>query len=162
MNRCDKAVYYAQKQVEHCGPYVWGGQGEKLSKLTAQKLAGMETSAENAARVERFIYNNRKRFDSQTKIYDCSGLVCCALIYAGILKSGSDYTAQGLYNTFKTVNINSRKPGDLIFKGTGTANITHVGIVKDLVTVIEAKGRDYGCIESTIDGSWIYAARPEY
>ena len=40
MGKLDKTLYYARKQVEHCGVYVWGGQGEKLRKLTALKLAG--------------------------------------------------------------------------------------------------------------------------
>ena len=92
MNRLDKALYYARKQVERCGVYVWGGQGEKLRKLTALKLAQMESSSDNAARVQRFIFTHLKQFDKNTKIYDCSGLVVMALIYAGVLKAGEDLT----------------------------------------------------------------------
>ena len=161
MDKINKALYYARKQVEHASAYVWGGQGEKLAKLTVLKLAAMETSAENAARVEKYIFSHMGLFDTKTKIFDCSGLACKALIYAGVLPKGADYTAQGLYDKFPHVSISAIKPGDLIFKGEA-GRITHIGIVKDPATVYEAKGRDYGCIESMIDAAWKYAARPEY
>ena len=161
MSRLDKTLYYARKQVEHSGVYVWSGQGQKLAKMTLIELAAMENSAENAGRVERFVYNHWKQFDKHTKVFDCSGLICCALIYGGVLPKNSDFTAQGLFNTFRNVSINNRKAGDLIFKESSGA-ITHVGIVKDLATVIECKGREYGVVESVIDGSWTKAARPEY
>lgn len=161
MTKCEKALYYARKQVEHCGVYVWGGQGEKLKKLSAPKLAQMETSSENAARVERFIFNHLKAFDKNTKIFDCSGLACCALIYAGVLKAGEDLTAAGLYNRFPKALIANRRSGDLIFKTNDAGAITHVGIV-DGAGVIEAKGRDYGVVISDIDSSWTLAARPTY
>lgn len=162
MGKLDKALYYARKQVEHCSPYVWGGQGEKLSKLTALKLAQMETSADNAARVIKFIFNHLKLFDKHTKIFDCSGLICCILIYAGVLKAGSDYTAAGLYGKFNKILIAARRAGDLIYKTDGSGSITHVGICLSDTEVVEAKGRDYGVVISTIDGSWTRANRPEY
>lgn len=161
MTKCEKALYYARKQVEHCGVYVWGGQGEKLAKLAVLTLCMMETSAENAARVIKFIFNHLKCFDKKTKIFDCSGLICCALIYAGALKAGEDLTAAGLYNRFTKVLIANRRSGDLIFKTGDNGTITHVGIV-DGASVIEAKGRDYGVVISDIDNSWTLAARPTY
>lgn len=161
MGKLDKALYYARKQVEHCGVYVWGGQGEKLRKLTALQLAKMESSTDNAARVEKFIFNNLKHFDKHTKIYDCSGLVCCALIYAGVIPKGCDMTAQQLYNRYRKVSINNRTAGDLLFKGSPD-NITHVGMCISPTEIIEAKGRDYGVVISDIDAQWERAVRPEY
>lgn len=162
MSKLDKALYFARKQVEHSSPYVWGGQGEKLAKLTALRLAQMETSADNAARVIKFIYNHLKLFDKHTKIFDCSGLICCALIYAGVLPKGSDYTAAGLYDKFNKIMFAARQAGDLIYKLDSSGNITHVGICISDSEVIEAKGRDYGCIISQISDSWTRANRPEY
>lgn len=161
MDRLDKALYYARKQVEHCGVYVWSGQGEKLRKLSSLKLAQMESSAENAARVQRFIFTHQNQFDKNTKIYDCSGLVVMSLIYAGVLKAGEDLTAQQLYRRFNKVNIKNRTTGDLLFKG-GPDTITHVGIAISPTEIIEAKGRDYGVVISDIDATWERAARPEY
>lgn len=161
MDKLDKCLYYARKQVEHCGVYVWSGQGQKLRKLGAIELAMMESSADNAARVEKFIFSHLKQFDKHTKVFDCSGLVCCALIYAGILNKGEDLTAQQLYRRFNKVNINNRTAGDLLFKG-GPDSITHVGICISPYEVIEAKGRDYGVVITDIDSKWERAARPEY
>ena len=162
MNKLDKTLYFARKQVEHCSPYVWGGQGEKLAKLTTLKLAEMESSSENAARVEKFIFEHHNDFDKHTKIFDCSGLVCCALIYAGVLSKGADYTAAGLYNKFNKIMFAARRAGDLIYKANGSGAITHVGICINDTEVIEMKGRDYGCIISRINDSWTRANRPEY
>ena len=162
MSKLDKALYFARKQVEHSSPYVWGGQGEKLAKLTAPRLAQMETSADNAARVIKFIFTHLKLFDKHTKIFDCSGLIVCALIYAGVLPKGSDYTAAGLYDKFNKIMFAARRAGDLIYKLDSFGNITHVGICISDSEVIEAKGRDYGCIISQINNSWTRANRPEY
>ena len=162
INRLEKTLYFARKQVEHCSPYVWGGQGEKLAKLPALKLAQMESSAENAARVEKYIYEHLKLFDKHTKIFDCSGLVCCALIYSGVLRAGEDYTAAGLYDKFNKIMFAARRAGDLIYKADGSGKISHVGICISETEVIEMKGRDYGCIISTITDSWNRANRPEY
>ena len=162
MGKLDKALYFARKQVEHSSPYVWGGQGEKLAKLTALRLAQMETSADNAARVIKFIFAHLKVFDKHTKIFDCSGLICCALIYAGVLPKGSDYTAAGLYDKFNKIMFAARCAGDLIYKLDSSGNVTHVGICISDSEVIEMKGRDYGCIISQINDSWTRANRPEY
>ena len=162
MSKLDKALYFARKQVEHSSPYVWGAQGEKLAKLTVPRLAQMETSADNAARVIKFIYNHLKLFDKHTKIFDCSGLICCALIYAGVLPKGSDYTAAGLYDKFNKIMFAARRAGDLIYKLDSSGNVTHVGICISDSEVIEEKGRDYGCIISQINDSWARANRPKY
>lgn len=160
MNKVDKIVYYAEQQVHHNDPYVWSGQGEKLKTLTVLKLCEMETSVENAQRVIEYVYKNRVNFDSKTKIYDCSGLVCKALEYAGVVKSGFDTTANELYLKFDKVPIGIRRRGDLIFKFNKAMVATHVGIVFDENYVIEAKGRDYGVVKSKIDNSWTGCNRP--
>ena len=122
----------------------------------------METSADNAARVIKFIFNHLKLFDKHTKIFDCSGLICCALIYAGVLPKGSDYTAAGLYDKFNKIMLAARRAGDLIYKLDSSGNVTHIGICISDSEVIEAKGRDYGCIISQINATWTRANRPEY
>lgn len=160
MSKVDKMIYYAEKQVHHNDPYIWSGQGEKLKSLTVLKLCEMETSAENAQRVIEYIYNNRVNFDSKTKVFDCSGLVCKALAYAGFVKSSFDSTANDLYLKYDKVPIGKRQRGDLIFKFNKAMIAIHVGIVFDDTYVIEAKGRDYGVVKSKIDNSWTACNRP--
>ena len=119
MTQKEKALYYAEKQYTRCSPYVWGGQGQKLNKLTVEQLASMENSGANAGRVAEFVYNNKDRITKDSKIFDCSGFVICCLIYAGVLPKGYDATANDLMNNskyFDKVDFNRRQPGDIIYK----------------------------------------------
>ena len=116
MTQKDKVLLYAKKQAGRCSPYVWSGQGQKVKNLTVVKLANMENSGANAGRVAEFIYNHRKSITKYSKIFDCSGLVICALIYAGVLPEGYDDTANGLYHDkrFTPIAISDKQPGSLL------------------------------------------------
>lgn len=160
MTKQDKTIYYAQRQVINHSAYVWGGQGQKLRKVTVEKLAEMETSASNVAVVMQYIYAHLKEFNAKTKIFDCSGLVICALIYAGLLKKGYDTTADGLMHLYPKVT--AAQAGDLVFKVDSTGHAYHVGILQDAQTVIECKGRSYGVVYSKYGSKWNAAVRPNY
>ena len=152
MRQKEKAIYYAENQAKNGSVYLWSGQGEKVKSLTAVKIAKMENSEENAARVMKEIYKRNKQdlINKHTKAFDCSGLVIMALIYAGVLPKYYDSTAAGLANYFvdKTGTRNA-KAGDLVFKWDNNRKIVHVGIITGSGrTVTEAKGRDYGVITS--------------
>lgn len=162
MNKIEKAIYYANKQVENHSVYVWSGQGQKLRKVKAEQLAMMESNAENAARVIKYIFNNLKLFNKNTRVFDCSGLICCALIYAGVLSKGSDYTAADLYPMFDRITISKAHPGDLIYKTDSSGKIVHVGLCVEIGYCVEAKGRDCGVVRSRIDSTWKFANRPNY
>ena len=110
-----------------------------------------------------FIYNNKQRIDKYSKVFDCSGLIIKALIYAGVLPEGYDDTANGLMHSayFAHVDFKDKQPGDLIFKVEGD-KAYHVGIVSDAGMVTEAKGRAYGVVENRIDSVWSQCRRPVY
>ena len=161
MTKLDKAIYYANRQIENRSVYVWSGQGEKLNKFKAVQLAKMETSADNAARVIKFIFNHLKEFNSKTKVFDCSGFICCMLIYAKVLSKGSDASAAQLYTMYERVAIGNRQAGDLVYKSEN-GSIVHVGFVLDPNTIIECKGRDYGVVKTKFDSAWKLCNRPTY
>lgn len=163
MNKLEKALHYAKMQASRCSPYVWGGQGQKVKTLTVAKLASMENSGSNAGRVMEFIYNHKSLITKYSKIFDCSGFVICALIYAGILPSGYDDTANGLMhsNRFIEVPFKDRRAGDLIFKFEND-KAYHVGLMTGDNLVTEAKGRAYGVIENRLDSVWSVCRRPKY
>lgn len=163
MNKLEKVLHYANKQATRCSPYVWSGQGQKVRKLTVEDLAFMENSGANAGRVMEFIYNHRREITKDSKVFDCSGFVICALQYAGILPKDYDATADGLMKDswFQKVNYCDRQPGDLIFK-VEHEKAYHVGLVTAAEMVTEAKGRAYGVIENRIDSVWTVCRRPEY
>lgn len=163
MTKLEKVLLYASKQAGRCSPYVWSGQGQKVKSLTVCKLAKMENSGANAARVMEFIYNHQSEIDKNSKIFDCSGFVICALQYAGVLPKDFDDTANGLMHSayFAHVDFKDKQPGDLIFKAEGD-KAYHVGIVTDAGMVTEAKGRAYGVVENRIDNVWNECRRPVY
>lgn len=162
MTNLQKAIFYVEKQIEHCSAYIWSGQGELLRKLSVIDLVKMETSATNAQRVIKFIWNNLDRIDDKAKAFDCSGLVIKALIYASILPEGYDNTADGLLHKFTRIDIKQRQAGDLCYKLDKSGKAVHVALCINCREVIEAKGRDDGVVRSVIDNSWSACNRPLY
>lgn len=76
---------------------------------------------------------------------DCSGLVYCAYNASG--NARTDTTAQGLYN--RTVPTDSPRLGDLAFLHS-SGYISHVGVMLDSHTVIEARGRAWGVVKTPL------------
>ena len=80
------------------------------------------------------------RYDECMDHYDCSSWVIHCLAHAGIKKL-PDSDAKGLYGYCEKVEINDRKPGDLIFlQNTYTKGISHVGIYMGEFTVDGERG----------------------
>ena len=82
--------------------------------------------------------------------FDCSGLVLEGLWALG-LYSGTDTTAQGLYNnlvksaTWRECNIDHANDGDLLFFGKSTSKITHVAVALGDGLMLEAGGGGSKC-----------------
>lgn len=72
--------------------------------------------------------------------FDCSGLVQELLAMIGLDPPG-DQTAQSLYDHFKSRSTEGpRACGTLVFFGSSISKITHVGLMLDDVSMIEAAG----------------------
>jgi hypothetical protein len=73
--------------------------------------------------------------------FDCSGLACEFLKSLGIMRRGADTTAQGIAN-FMPRHETPRKafPGDLVFFGKTSKDITHVEICITRYLTIGASG----------------------
>lgn len=164
MTKIEKVIYYAKNQALNHSIYLWGGQGEKVKTLTAQKIAAMETNENNAVRVMKQIYQREYNqvITKYTKAFDCSGLICKALEYAKYVRKRFDTNAQGLYDRTRHISKESALAGDLVFKGDSVNNITHVGILTTNGQVTEARGRDYGVVTRSYELSeWNYAGKIE-
>ena len=102
----------------HLGtPYVWGGSGELLTTVSLnnlkliypdQTLSGIYTTAD-------------KYRDKGYRAFDCSGLMQWGFKQAGITVGRSTW---GQIENGVEVNLNSLKPGDLLFY----SNLQHVGM----------------------------------
>lgn len=82
--------------------------------------------------------------------FDCSGLVLEGLWALG-LYTGSDVSAQGLYNflvklpNWKLGDISRTNDGDLLFFGKSLKSITHVAVALGNGLMIEAGGGGSKC-----------------
>lgn len=78
--------------------------------------------------------------DDTIKGFDCSGLVQELLATIGLDPKG-DQTAQALYDYFKNrSNEGPRDLGTLVFYGRSTSKISHIALMLDDQTIIEAGG----------------------
>lgn len=133
------------------GIYVLGGQGELLTSINAEWIKRKEDSESNYKKAYE-MYLKRKDIKG-ARAFDCSGLVCWALVECGAKPKGFDTTANGLYKSYTTaISKHDLRDGDLCFKvKDGKAH--HVGIYVN-GKIIEAKGRAYGVVSSSVSSSW--------
>lgn len=129
--------------------YVWGAQGQNVLAQPNPEawIRGMETSTENAVRAIN-LFNQRKMEGVYPILaYDCSGLVVNFLLENGIIKS--DRTAQMLYDLCDVKLGQPEQAGDFCFRyDPDKKRIIHIGVYTGDGLVIEAKGRDYGVVET--------------
>lgn len=140
----------AKGQV-NIGIYVLGGQGELLKDIDSAWIKRKEDSESNYKKAYE-MYLKRKDIKG-ARAFDCSGLVCWALCECGAKPKGFDTTANGLYKSYTTaISKHDLRDGDLCFKvKDGKAH--HVGIYVN-GKIIEAKGRAYGVVSSSVSSSW--------
>lgn len=133
------------------GIYVLGGQGELLASINAEWIKRKEDSESNYKKAYE-MYLKRKDIKG-ARAFDCSGLVCWALCECGAKPKGFDTTANGLYKSYTTaISKHDLRDGDLCFKvKDGKAH--HVGIYVN-GKIVEAKGRAYGVVSSSVSSSW--------
>lgn len=138
----------ANNQVNK-GIYVWGAQGQLLTSISPEWIRSKETSTANANKAIE-MYNKRKGI-AGARAYDCSGLVCWSLTECGAKDRGFDKTAEGLRQLCSKLS-KPTEDGDLCFKiSDGKAH--HVGMYVG-GKIVEAKGRAYGVVSSSVSSSW--------
>ena len=133
------------------GIYVLGGQGELLKNIDSAWIKRKEDSESNYKKAYE-MYLKRKDIKG-ARAFDCSGLVCWALCECGAKPKGFDTTANGLYKSYTTaISKHDLRDGDLCFKvKDGKAH--HVGMYVG-GKIVEAKGRAYGVVSSSVSSSW--------
>lgn len=138
----------ASNQVNK-GIYVWGAQGQLLTSISPEWIRSKETSTANANKAIE-MYNKRKGI-AGARAYDCSGLICWCLTECKAKEQGFDKTAEGLRQLCSKLS-KPTEDGDLCFKiSDGKAH--HVGMYVG-GKIIEAKGRAYGVVSSSVSSSW--------
>lgn len=137
-----KFVKLLVKMARYHSIYLWGGQGELVSQLSNDYIRSHESSEKNALRVIDFIsmLNAFGMVKSETRAFDCSGLICWALVQVGREKAGFDIIANDLAKRYpKTTRL---KRGVLVHREG------HIGCYIGYNHIVEARGRDWGVVIS--------------
>ncbi|MCD8308869.1 MAG: phage tail tip lysozyme [Clostridia bacterium] len=153
-------VAYAKAQVGL--PYWYGTYGQTAS-------ASLYTSKKS----QYPSYYTASDFSSQygKRVHDCVGLIKGYLWSSSATAtpsytSAQDKSASGMYaaaTTKGTISSFPKTTGLLVFKGTSTSKITHVGVYGGDGYVYEAKGHQYGVVKTAFSASaWQYWAQCPY
>lgn len=144
-------------------PYIWGGQGTKLTKENYIKIISAKEALEsNRKKVTAFVEKIFNSGKTETEGFDCSGLGMCFLQnLKGIYKK--DMTADNMMNTCESISKSKLRKGDWVFKTDGEGSAYHIGyVVDDDLNVVEAQGRNYGVVKRALSkGGWSRYGRPE-
>lgn len=169
MGELELYIDYLETQVKNHSIYVWGAQGQNAPTITEAWIKSRETSTANAERAIDFWKKQvAAGYGNMLRAFDCSGL---AMYYLqninGIYKS--DMSANTLKSKCTMINKSNLQRGDWTFRvytsGSNKGQAYHIGyVVNDALNTIEAKGRDYGVIKRSLNGSgtsyWNAFGRP--
>lgn len=161
MAHLNEFISYLHEQVCNHSIYVWGAQGQTGSAITEAWIKKRETTEKNASRAITFWKKQCEAgYASVLRAFDCSGLGVCFLLEKGLIKS--DMNANGIMGKCTRISKDKLRIGDFVFKTNSAGRATHIGYVADTgLSVIEAKGRDYGVTKSKLSG-WNVYGRPPY
>lgn len=154
--KVNEVVSYFEKLYDNKAIYLWGANGEIITKELCDRLFKSYGSS---------IYN-KEYYDNKLKEgigrigADCSGAMCPV--------SGFDTTAQGYYNKCTTKGDISSIPKTtpcLVFKGKSTSAINHIGFYlgNGYVQTIEMKSSKENCVRNKLEsGGWKWYGIPNW
>jgi cell wall-associated NlpC family hydrolase len=132
-----------------CG-YVWGTQGEVLTPgLLARLKVDFGTEHYDLADGTK-----ASKWLSQ-QVFDCSGLIVWALRSLNLVVHNFDATAADLFGMCTPIGMQELRPGDLVFKQSGS-NMVHVGVYLSDGHTIEAQGTALGVIVGSVSSFNMY------
>ncbi|MBW1604884.1 C40 family peptidase [Lactobacillus sp. Sy-1] len=123
------------------------------ASLTNIKPAHAATSDEASSLIDEADTHMNARYvwgANGPSSFDCSGFT--KYVYKQALGVNLQRTAQAQYNSNKKVSVSSLKKGDLVFFGSSSRSITHVGMYIGSGKMIDAQNR--GVIKESIYSSW--------
>ena len=154
MKTVQEVIAYFENLYNSGAVYLWGANGQIITWELCERLYKSYGS-----KTYDWEYYENKFKEGKGKIgADCSG--------AFYPMSGSDKTAQGYYTacTDKGVisKIDRNKPC-MVFKGTASNKINHVGFYLGNGYVIEMKSSRDNCVKSPLDGhGWKFYGIPSW
>lgn len=154
--KANEVVSYFEKLYTNKAVYLWGANGEIITKELCDRLF----NSYGSSTYNRTYYDNKLKEGLNKIGADCSGAMCPV--------SGFDTTAQGYYNKCTTKGDISSIPKDtpcLVFKGVSTSAINHIGFYlgNGYVQTIEMKSSKENCVRSKLEsGGWKWYGIPNW
>jgi len=154
-------LQHLETQVKNHSIYVWGAQGEGKDVISESWIKKKETSSDNAARAVAFWKKQvAAGYGDRLRAFDCSGLGMRFLLDNKLEKN--DMNADSMMARCTRITKDQLKTGDFVFLLDAKKRAHHIGYVADAnLNVIEAKGRDYGVVKSSLK-NWEAYGRPPY
>ena len=150
---------YLKEQVRNHSIYVWGAQGQKKPTITEAWIRKKEKTKRNADRaIAHWKKEVREGYGDVLRAFDCSGLGVYFFLKHDLIDH--DVNAEGLRKLCRSIKRSELREGDMVFR-MSDGRAVHVGYAIDGDTVIEAKGRDVGVVESRVSG-WDRYGRPSF
>jgi peptidoglycan hydrolase-like protein with peptidoglycan-binding domain len=138
----DQFMALLRSQVRR-GIYVWGRVGEEVK--SADWIRAYETSTTNADRAIALWEARKASGIDPIQAFDCSGLIVWVL--RKLKLCDTRHTSRS-FRALGEVTTNPQ-PGDFALHVDANDRAYHIGIVSGEWTVIEARGRDHGVVETT-------------
>lgn len=156
-----KITKYIRREAARKSIYVWSAQGQRVNEMNYDKISEMETSPTNVERIINHIIAFIGLISKYARCFDCSGLIVFYFLKYKLI--AGDMTADGLYRKWPSVALNQLQEGDLVYELNSSRTATHVGYYVGDNIVVEARGRDYGVVETDLNSrNWKAANRPTY
>ena len=150
----NEVVSYFEKLYINKAIYLWGANGELITKELCDKLF----KTYGSSTYNRQYYDNKFKEGSGHIGADCSGAMCPV--------SGFDTTAQGYYNKCITKGNIASIPKDtpcLVFKGKSTSAINHIGFYLGNDYIVEMKSSKDNCVRGKLStGNWKWYGIPNW
>lgn len=146
-------IAYLLEQVANHSIYVWGAQGQKAPTVCeawirrreqdtgGEKINGKYRTYADIA-VDFWKKQVASGYGNVLRAFDCSGLVVLWLLAHNLIDH--DMTANGLHGLCKPTT--ERRAGYWVFR-ISNGRATHIGVLIDENTVVEARGRAYGVVK---------------
>lgn len=149
-----EVISYFEKLYTNKAIYLWGANGEVITKELCDKLF----KTYGSSTYNRQYYDNKLKEGTGHIGADCSGVMYPV--------SGFDTTAQGYYNKCSTKGSITSIPKDtacLVFKGKSTSAINHIGFYLGNGYTIEMKSSKENCIRNKLEsGGWKWYGIPNW
>ena len=154
-------IDFCKQEVARGSIYVRGASGERGDRITATWIRDKEPKKSTADAAIALWNENRKKYNKFTiGAFDSGSLVSFCINSNG--NPGFSLSADSHLHKCKRFQKDELQPGDFVFDwNKKMKKVFHMGVYIGNGRVIEARGREYGVVETALDErDWVKFGRP--